>query len=75
MRLCILTGRHLTEIDSLLKPPSSDLDVTTQETAPLPLDSLHFVKAYSPAVDKARDNIIQEMESMVVNGLADLVRL
>lgn len=41
----------------------------------LPLESLNFVKAYVPTVDKARDTIIQEMESMVVNGLADLVRL
>jgi hypothetical protein len=39
----------------------------------IPLDTLDFVKAYTPIIDKARDSIIQEMESMVVNGLADLV--
>lgn len=41
----------------------------------LPLQSLDFVQAYIPTVEQARDAIIQEMESMVVNGLAELVRL
>lgn len=41
-------------------------------TAPLPLQSLDFVAAYVPVVDKARDTIIQEMESMVMSGLANL---
>ena len=41
----------------------------------LPLQSLDFVQAYIPTVEQARDAIIQEMESMVVNGLAELVHL
>lgn len=39
----------------------------------LPLQSLKFIALYAPVVDKARDSIIQEMETMVVSGLADLV--
>ena len=39
----------------------------------LPLQSLEFVKNYISTIDTARDTIIQEMESMVVSGLADLV--
>jgi hypothetical protein len=58
----------------LLKPPES----TTEEggpgeAEPLPLQSLDFVQAYIPSVDKAKDAIIQEMESMVFKGLTDLV--
>ena len=49
-----------------------DDDPGTSET--IPLQSLDFVKAQIPRIDKARDAIIQEMESMVVSGLADLVR-
>jgi len=35
--------------------------------------SLDFVKAHAPTIDKARDTVIQEMENMVMTGLADLV--
>jgi hemoglobin-like flavoprotein len=38
------------------------------------LQSLEFVQACVPVVDKAKDTIIQEMESMVFKGLTDLVR-
>ena len=55
-------------IDGLLERPDG------QEEG-LPLDSLDFVKGYTTKVDGARDTIIQEMESMVVNGLADLASL
>lgn len=37
------------------------------------MQSLEFVQAYIPVVDKAKDTIIQEMESMVFKGLTDLV--
>jgi hypothetical protein len=37
--------------------------------------SLDFVKAHAPTIDKARDTVIQEMENMVMTGLADLVCL
>ncbi|KAK4685489.1 conserved oligomeric Golgi complex subunit 5, partial [Tremellales sp. Uapishka_1] len=61
------------ELDALLKPTESDPDDNVEgESPPLPLLSLTFVKDYAPVVDKARDSIIQEMEGMVVNGLADL---
>lgn len=61
--------------DLLLKPPEANADEKSPEDPdPIPLDSLDCVQHYRPAVDKARDTIIQEMETMVVNGLADLVR-
>jgi len=65
-------GYTLKGVDSLLKPDLAT-DETAGEGSALPLDSLDFVRVCSPTVDKARDTIIQEMESMVVNGLADLV--
>jgi hypothetical protein len=58
----------------LLEAPSADEAEEHSQIAPLPLQSLAFVKQYLPTVDQARDAIIQEMETMVVNGLADLVR-
>jgi hypothetical protein len=60
------------ELDSLLKGPiPGDMDGPVNYEI-IPLDTLDFVKAYIPSVDRARDTIIQEMETMVVNGLADL---
>jgi len=61
------------ELDGLLKPSSSSEGMGGNEVAQIPLQTLEFVKDYIPTVDQARDSIIQEMESMVVNGLADLV--
>lgn len=61
-------------LDALLQPPDTNSgDVDPHEIEQLKLESLDFVKTYIPTIDKARDTIIQEMESMVVNGLADLV--
>lgn len=37
------------------------------------LTSLDVVKAQVPAVRRARDVVIEEMEGMVINGLANLV--
>lgn len=59
--------------DVLLHPKAaSEEDEASVDV--LPLLSLDFVKAHAPTVDKARDTVIQEMESMVMTGLADLVR-
>lgn len=64
------------ELDALLAPPADENGEENGEgeesTAPLPLHSLEFVEAYVPVVDKARDTIITEMESMVRSGLASL---
>ncbi|CAD6576183.1 MAG: hypothetical protein TREMPRED_001604 [Tremellales sp. Tagirdzhanova-0007] len=60
------------ELDALLKTSIPPNEEGSADVELLPLDSLAFVKAYAPNVDKARDTIIQEMESMVVSGLADL---
>ena len=62
-----------TAIDSLLKPTADTTEEVGSGAEPLPIDSLSFVKAYMSTVDQARDTVIQEMEGMVVNGLADLV--
>ncbi|WWD17827.1 hypothetical protein CI109_102270 [Kwoniella shandongensis] len=59
------------ELDALLKPPKNEEDELDGQEQ-ISLTELDFVKAYAPIVDKARDTIIQEMESMVVSGLADL---
>jgi hypothetical protein len=59
------------ELDALLHPASAD-EEDKDEQARIPLDQLEFVKLYAPKVDTARDAIIQEMESMVINGLSDL---
>ncbi|KAK8865981.1 hypothetical protein IAR55_001131 [Kwoniella newhampshirensis] len=59
------------ELDALLILPSGSEDEIDGRNT-ISLTELDFVKAYAPIVDKARDNIIQEMESMVVSGLADL---
>ena len=64
-------GWVVLKADLLLKPPMSDEGSDDQVPA-LPLQSLEFVKTHVPTVDKARDAIIQEMENMVVSGLADL---
>jgi hypothetical protein len=54
--------------------------VNPVEEAIIPLDpdqialtSLDVVKAQVPAVRRARDVVIEEMEGMVINGLANLV--
>jgi hypothetical protein len=54
--------------------------VNPVEEATIPLDpdqialtSLDVVKAQVPAVRRARDVVIEEMEGMVINGLANLV--
>ncbi|ORY23208.1 Golgi transport complex subunit 5-domain-containing protein [Naematelia encephala] len=61
------------ELDTLLKATLDDDEERYEgQLEPLPLQSLDFIQAYIPVVDKARDGVIQEMESMVVNGLADL---
>ncbi|WVR05941.1 hypothetical protein IAU60_002967 [Kwoniella sp. DSM 27419] len=59
------------ELDALLQPPERE-EETSVSIEQIPLLELEFVRAYAPVVDKARDTIIQEMESMVVAGLADL---
>ncbi|WWC86312.1 uncharacterized protein L201_001185 [Kwoniella dendrophila CBS 6074] len=59
------------ELDLLLNPPTNEDDESI-DSQQIPLQELEFVQAYIPVVDKARDTIIQEMESMVVSGLADL---
>ena len=61
------------ELDGLLKPSSSSEGMGGTELVQIPLQALEFIKDYIPTVDQARDSIIQEMETMVVNGLADLV--
>lgn len=58
------------ELDLLLAPPDDDGEEQPESTAGL--QSLEFVAAYAPVVDKARDTIITEMEAMVVSGLANL---
>ena len=60
--------------DILLHPATAEDDEANDVEA-LPLMSLDFVKAHAPTIDKARDTVIQEMENMVMTGLADLVRL
>lgn len=62
------------ELDGLLKPSSTSEMMGGTEVTQIPLQALEFIKDYIQTVDQARDSIIQEMESMVVNGLADLVR-
>jgi hypothetical protein len=57
------------ELDTLLHPSMAEDE---EGPAPIPLDTLDFVKLYAPKVDVARDEIIQEMENMVINGLSDL---
>jgi len=62
--------------DILLHPATAEDDEANDvEAEALPLMSLDFVKAHAPTIDKARDTVIQEMENMVMTGLADLVRL
>ena len=75
--LCTSPFGHKSELgkDALLKTSIPPNEEGSADVELLPLDSLAFVKAYAPNVDKARDTIIQEMESMVVSGLADLVNL
>ena len=58
--------------DVLLHPTIAEDDEANDAEA-LPLMSLDFVKAHAPTIDKARDTVIQEMENMVMTGLADLV--
>jgi hypothetical protein len=60
------------ELDALLHPAMQDEEDQRDERQAIPLEQLAFVKLYAPQVDTARDAIIQEMESMVINGLSDL---
>ncbi len=62
------------ELDALLHPPpiAAGSEGAVHGLEPIPLIQLDFVKQYSPKIDTARDTIIQEMEGMVINGLADL---
>lgn len=69
------------ELDTLLATPGEDDlegsaanggEEEENSTRPLPLQSLDFVRAVVPIVDKARDSIITEMEAMVVSGLGSL---
>lgn len=69
------------ELDALLAPGASgdddengeaDGDGEEGSSGPIPLQTLDFVRAYAPLVDKARDAIITEMEAMVVSGLGSL---
>jgi hypothetical protein len=39
----------------------------------IPLTSLDIVKNHVPGVKRSRDVVIEEMEGMVINGLANLV--
>jgi hypothetical protein len=39
----------------------------------IPLRSLNIIQAHAPAIASARETVIQEMETMVVQGLAGLV--
>jgi hypothetical protein len=39
----------------------------------IPLKSLNIIQAHAPAIASARETVIQEMETMVVQGLAGLV--
>ena len=61
--------------DSLLKPSIAEDEDLSDTSISWPLQSLDFVSAFVPTVDKARDTVIQEMEGMVISGLADLVSL
>lgn len=58
------------ELDLLLASPETDEEETAADG--IELQSLDFVVAYTPVIDKARDTIITEMESMVVSGLGSL---
>ncbi|KAL1410659.1 hypothetical protein Q8F55_004678 [Vanrija albida] len=60
----------VTEVDALLAPSGDELE--EDAPPPIPLQRLDFVAAYVPVVDRARDAIIQEMEGMVMAGLANL---
>lgn len=76
------------ELDALLAPGSDEENAGQNGNAvtggdggeegeggsdgPIPLQTLDFVRAYAPLVDKARDAIITEMEAMVVSGLGSL---
>lgn len=69
------------ELDALLAPGATENegengdggeDGEEGSSGPIPLQTLDFVQAYAPLVDKARDAIITEMEAMVVSGLGSL---
>lgn len=55
--------------------PTSPETPTTLDPDQIPLTSLDVVKAQLPAVRRAKDVVIEEMEGMVINGLANLVSL
>lgn len=59
------------ELDSLLRDESNERGDDTTSIALLDID---FVKAYSPLISRARDTVIEEMETMVFAGLQELVR-
>lgn len=59
------------ELDSLLKDQSNE---PGDDTSSIRLLDIDFVRAYSPSISRARDTVIEEMETMVFTGLQELVR-
>ena len=47
--------------------------VSLRDPEQIPLTSLDIVKNHVPGVKRSRDIVIEEMEGMVINGLANLV--
>lgn len=59
------------ELDSLLKDQSNE---PGDDMSSIRLLDIDFVRAYSPLISRARDTVIEEMETMVFTGLQELVR-
>ncbi|ADV21425.1 hypothetical protein I305_06443 [Cryptococcus gattii E566] len=57
------------ELDSLLKDQSNE---PGDDTSSIRLLDIDFVRAYSPLISRARDTVIEEMETMVFTGLQEL---
>ncbi|KIR55564.1 hypothetical protein I315_02153 [Cryptococcus gattii Ru294] len=57
------------ELDSLLKDQSNE---PGDDTSSIRLLDIDFVRAYSPLIIRARDTVIEEMETMVFTGLQEL---
>nr|KIR87103.1 hypothetical protein I308_02795 [Cryptococcus tetragattii IND107] len=57
------------ELDSLLKDQSNE---PGDDTSSIRLLDIDFVRAYSPSISRARDTVIEEMETMVFTGLQEL---
>lgn len=65
------------------EPTNSDEPISTSDAhadrtslrnpEQIPLSSLEIVKNHVPGVKRSRDVVIEEMEGMVINGLANLV--